>query len=62
MFFILLGIILSIGVVFFGEKQKWKDKTVSAAVACVFVGFFTTKGRAMVTSLPMSRKRARAGT
>ena len=40
MFFILLGIILSIGVIFFGEKQKWKDKTLSAVVACLFIGFF----------------------
>lgn len=40
MFFILLGIILSIGVIFIGEKQKWKDKIVSVVMACVFVGFF----------------------
>lgn len=40
MFFILFGIVLSVVVIFLGENRKWKDKTVTAVVACAFICSF----------------------
>jgi len=40
MFFILLGIGLSVVIIFLGENRKWKDKTVSAIIAGVFICSF----------------------